>query len=189
MFFMVNFTINDRQLKVAEGRTVLEVALEQGIEIPTLCYHKELTPYGACRLCLVEIVGGGRLGLEASCVYKITDGLEVKTDTEKVKRARKIVFELLLARCPDAEKIRKLARDYGVTGTRITLKKRDNCILCGLCVRVCAEISQRHAQSFSGRGTRRKIQTPFDKVSERCIGCGACAYLCPVEALKIEEAD
>ena len=186
---MFNFTINDRKLQVEEGMTILEVAREQNIKIPTLCYHKELTPYGACRLCLVEIVAGGRPGLEAACVYKVTDDLDVKTDTERVKRARKIVFELLLARCPDAEKITKLASEYGVTGTRIKLKKKENCILCGLCVRVCAEISQRQAESFSGRGARRKVQTPFNKVSDRCIGCGACAYLCPVEALRIEEAD
>ena len=186
---MVKFTINDRELQVEEGRTILEVAREQGIEIPTLCYNKELTPYGACRLCLVEIVSGGRPGLEASCVYKITDGLSVKTDTERVKKARKIVFELLLAQCPDAQKIRKLAQDFGVTEPRIKLKKTENCILCGLCVRVCAEISQRHAQSFSGRGVTRTVQTPFNKVSEKCIGCGACAYLCPVEAIEIEEAD
>jgi len=187
--FMVNFTINDKILQVEEGRTILEVALEQGIDIPTLCYHKELTPYGACRLCLVEIIAGGRPGLEASCVYKITEGLEVKTDTERVRKARKIVFELLLARCPDAEKIKRLAEKYGVTETRIKLKKKENCILCGLCVRVCAEVSQRYAQSFSGRGARRSVQTPFNKISDKCIGCGACAYLCPVEELKVEEAD
>ncbi len=186
---MINFTINDKQVQVEQGRTILEVALEEGVKIPTLCYHKELTPYGACRLCLVEIVGGGRSGLEASCVYKVTEGLKVKTDTDRVKKARKIVFELLLARCPDAEKIKKLAKEYGVTETRIKLKKKENCILCGLCVRVCAEISQRNAQSFSGRGVRRSVQTPFNKVSDKCIGCGACAYLCPAEALKIEEAD
>ena len=186
---MVNFTINNRQLQVEEGRTILEVARDEGIKIPTLCYHKELTSYGACRLCLVEIVGGGRPGLEASCVYKVTDGLEVKTDTERVQKSRKIVLELLLARCPNAEKIKNLAAEYGITGTRITLKEKENCILCGLCVRVCAEISQRHAQSFSGRGFKRTVQTPFDKISDKCIGCGACAYLCPVEALKIEEAD
>ena len=186
---MVNFTINGKQLQVEEGKTVLDVALEQDITIPTLCYHKELTPYGACRLCLVEIVAGGRPGLDAACVYKVAEGLEVKTDTDRVKRARKIVFELLLARCPDAEKIKKLAGEYGVMGTRIKLKKKENCILCGLCVRVCAEVSERKAQSFSGRGARRNVQTPFDKVSEKCIGCGACAYLCPVKSLKVEEAD
>jgi NADH dehydrogenase/NADH:ubiquinone oxidoreductase subunit G len=186
---MINFTINDKKLQVEEGKTILEVALAEGIKIPTLCYHKELTPYGSCRLCLVEVVGGGRPGLEAACIYKITDGLEVKTDTERVKKVRKIVFELLMARCPDAEKIKKLAAEYGVTETRIKLEQKENCILCGLCVRVCAEITQRHAQSFSGRGVTRTVQTPFNKISEKCIGCGACAYLCPVEALKIEEAD
>ena len=74
---MVNFTINDRDIQVEEGKTILEVALEQGMKIPTLCYHKDLTPYGACRLCLVEIIEGARPGLEASCVYKVTDGLKV----------------------------------------------------------------------------------------------------------------
>jgi NADH dehydrogenase/NADH:ubiquinone oxidoreductase subunit G len=186
---MINFTINDKKLQVEEGKTILEVALAEGIKIPTLCYHKELTPYGSCRLCLVEVVGGGRPGLVAACICKVTDGLEVKTDTERVKKVRKIVFELLMARCPDAEKIKKLAAEYGVNETRIELEQKENCILCGLCVRVCAEISQRHAQSFSGRGVTRTVQTPFNKVSEKCIGCGACAYLCPVEALKIEEAD
>ena len=186
---MINFTINDKELQVEEGKTILEVALEQNIKIPTLCYHKELTPYGACRLCMVEVVAGGRPGLRAACIYKVTEGLKVKTDTERVKKARKVIFELLLARCPDAEKIKKLAAEYGVTETRIKLKKKENCILCGLCVRVCAEISQREAQSFSGRGARRSVETPFNKMSEKCIGCGACVYLCPTEILRIEEAD
>jgi NADH dehydrogenase/NADH:ubiquinone oxidoreductase subunit G len=186
---MINFTINDKKLQVEEGKTILQVALDEGIKIPTLCYHKELTAYGSCRLCLVEVVAGGRPGLEAACIYKVTEGLEVKTDTERVKNVRKIVFELLMARCPDAEKIKKLAAEYGVGETRIKLEPKENCILCGLCVRVCAEISQRNAQSFSGRGVTRSVKTPFDKVSEKCIGCGACVYLCPVEALTIEEAD
>ena len=186
---MVNFTINGKQLQVEEGKTILEVALDQDIKIPTLCFHEELSSYGACRLCMVEIVAGGRPGLEASCLYKVTDGLEVKTDTDRVKKTRKIIFELLLARCPDSERIKKLAAEYGITETRIKLKQKENCILCGLCVRVCAEISQRHAQSFSGRGIRRTVKTPFSKISDKCIGCGGCAYLCPVKGLKIEEAD
>ena len=186
---MVNFTINDMELQVEEGRTILSVAQEHGIKIPTLCYHKELLPYGACRLCLVEVVAGTKSWLVVSCVHKITDGLKVKTDTEWVIKTRKIVFELLMARCPDAEKIKKLAAEYGITDTRIKLKAGQDCILCGLCVRVCNEITERQAQSFAGRGARRTVKTPFDKLSDRCIGCGACAYLCPVEAIKIEEAD
>ncbi len=78
---MINFIINDKELQVEEGKTILEVARDEDIEIPTLCYHKDLSPYGACRLCLVEIIGGGRPGLHASCLYKVTDGLIIKTDT------------------------------------------------------------------------------------------------------------
>lgn len=186
---MINFTINGKKLQVEEGKTVLEVAKDEGIKIPTLCYHKELTAYGACRLCLVEIIAGGRPGIDAACVYKVSEGLEIKTDTDRVKSARKIIFQLLMARCPDAEKIKKLAAEYGIESTPITLKKKDNCILCGLCVRVCAEVSERDAQSFSGRGWTRKVETPFNKLSKTCIGCGACSYLCPVEGLKVEEAE
>jgi bidirectional [NiFe] hydrogenase diaphorase subunit len=185
---MFNLTINDKKLQVEEGVTILEAAIEAGVKIPTLCYNKELKPYGACRICLVEIVGGGRPGLQASCVYKVTEGLAIKTDTERVNKTRKIIFELLLARCPDSEKLKQMAQEYGVTEPRIRRKVTDGCILCGLCVRVCAEITERNAISFSDRGSRRYVKTPFDKVSETCIGCGACAYVCPTGVIKIEEA-
>ena len=186
---MISFTINDRELEAEEGQTILEVALKEGIPIPTLCYHKELTAYGACRVCLVEIVAGSRPGLEASCIFKVTEGLVVKTDTERVKRARRVVFELLMARCPESEIIRELAAEWGVTETRITLKKKENCILCGLCVRACAEVSQRWSLGFSGRGATRTVNTPLRKVAPTCIGCGACAHLCPTRRITIEAAD
>lgn len=186
---IINFIINDRRLQVEEGKTVLEVALAEGIKIPTLCYHKELTPYGACRLCLVEIVAGDKPGLQAACLYKVTESLIVKTDTERVKKTRKIIFELLLARAPNSEELRMLAQEYSVTETRITLEeeKSEDCLLCGLCVRVCAEIVGRNAISFVGRGIRKRVQTPFGKISDFCIGCGACIYLCPTGTIKIEE--
>jgi len=185
---MINFIIDDRELQVEEGKTVLEVALDVGIKIPHLCYHPELTPYGACRLCLVEIVRRGRSMLKAACLYEVTEGLIVKTDTERVRKTQKIIFELLLARCPDSEKLKTLAQEYGVTETRFRLKKTENCILCGLCARVCAEVARMSAINLANRGPRKKIQTPFGKISDVCIGCGACAYLCPTGTIKIEEA-
>ena len=185
---MVTIKINDRELAAEENQTVLEVALAAGIKIPTLCYHKELTAYGACRVCLVEIVAGGRPGIQAACLYKCTDGVEIKTDTERVQKARRVVLELLLARSPESEKLKAMAAEYGVNDSRFALEA-DDCILCGLCTRVCEEVSRRKAISFSGRGPHRVVQTPFSRVSETCIGCGACVYVCPTKTLAIEERE
>ncbi|MBM4142607.1 MAG: 2Fe-2S iron-sulfur cluster binding domain-containing protein [Lentisphaerae bacterium] len=185
---MVTIKVNGRELQADENQTILEAARAAGIRIPTLCYHKELTPYGACRVCLVEIVAGGRPGLQAACLYKCAPGLEVSTDTQRVERARRVVLELLLARSPESEKVRALAAEYGVTGTRFNLAP-ENCILCGLCVRACAEISRRNAIGFSGRGPRRTVGTPFRRLAATCIGCGACVYVCPTNTIEIEERD
>ncbi len=183
---MIKFSLNDKEFEVAEGKTILEVAQDKGIEIPTLCYHKDLSPYGACRLCLVEITGGGRLSLVTSCLYKVTEGLVVKTNTERIMKTRKVLIELYLARAPSSKKIQKLSQEYGVTKPRVQFEKKEECIQCGLCVRVCAEVVGAHAISFANRGFRRKVQTPFEKISKECIGCGACAYLCPTAIIKID---
>ncbi len=187
MSTMVNIEIDGRKLQVHHGTTVLEAARAEGIDIPTLCYHKDLSPYGACRLCMVETVQGPRSRIEASCLRVVSEGLVVRTDTEQVKSVRKMMLKLHLARCPDSEEIRTLAEKYGVTSTRIVLKEKDTCVLCGLCVRVCAEVTQQNALGFTGRGARRKVSTPFDKESPVCIGCGACAYVCPTKTIKVEE--
>ncbi len=186
---MINCVIDGKALDVEEGKTVLEAARGAGIEILTLCHHEQLSPYGACRLCLVEVVAGGRPGLRASCLYRVTDGLEIKTETERVEKTRKIILELLLARAPDSEVVKELAGRYGVTETRIKLPVEGKCVLCGLCMRACSEISQRKAISAAYRGTERIVGMPFNKISERCIGCGACSYVCPTKAIEVEEAD
>ena len=185
---MVNITIDDRELRVDNAKTILEVALEAGINIPTLCYHKELSPYGACRLCVVEIIGGARPSLQASCLYKVTEGLVIKPNSERVRRTRKIIIELLLAMSPETERLKCLAEEYALPALRIKPKDKDNCILCGLCVRACREIVGASAISFKQRGLHRKVGTPFDKVNDVCIGCGACAYICPTGTIKIEQA-
>lgn len=186
---MVKFELNGKEMEVEEGTTVLEAARKAGVSIPTLCYHEELAPYGACRLCLVEVVKRGWPSLQPACLYEVFDGLVVKTDTERVQKTRNILFELYLARCPNSKKIKELAAEYGVTETRIELGDQEDCILCGLCVRACAEVSQRHAISFAHRGAKRRVQTAFGDIAKECIGCGACAYLCPTGRIEIEEAD
>lgn len=185
---MISIIIDDKKLEVEEGKTILEAAREAGISIPTLCYHKLLIPYGACRLCVVEVINNNLSRVQTSCSYKAAEGLIVKTNTEKIRKIRKLILELLLTRCPDAETVKELAREYGVTETRFTRKNKEDCILCGSCVRVCREITGMNAINFTGRGSRKKVRTPFNKISETCIGCGACAYICPVKAIKIEEA-
>ena len=188
---MVTFTLNGKELEVKEGTTVLEVAREQGINIPTLCYHEEMSAYGACRLCLVEVVKRGWPSIQPACLYPAQNGIEVNTDTERVRKSRKILQELYLARSPGSQAIIDIAKEYGVRDTRFKLKENQmsECILCGLCVRACAEISKRHAISFAHRGSKRMIQTPFAELADTCVGCQACAFVCPTGVIKIDEAD
>ncbi|MHC4706046.1 MAG: 2Fe-2S iron-sulfur cluster-binding protein, partial [Planctomycetota bacterium] len=179
---MVKLTINSRQIEVEEGTTVLEAAEALGIKIPTLCYHKSLTPYGGCRLCLVELDDGRRKRIQTSCLYPAQEGLKVCTDSEPVLKARRMVMELLLARCSESEEIRLMATEMGVTETRIK-KRNEKCILCGLCVRMCEERMGKAIIGFANRGIDRKVVPPFDAESKACMGCGACAFICPTNAI------
>jgi len=183
---MVTLTIDGQQVQVEEETTVLEAAQQLGIEIPTLCYHKALTPYGACRLCVVEISQNGRTVIQSSCLRKVEEGMEVRTDSERLIKGRKLMIELLLARCPNSKELQKLAEKLGVTETRFK-KKNEDCMLCGLCVRVCHEKMGVGIISFVNRGTKRKVKPPFETYSEVCRTCGACVTVCPNDAIKIEE--
>ncbi len=186
---MVTLTIDGREIQAEEGKTVLEVAGENGIDIPALCHHEEVSPYGACRLCMVEITTRrGRKRLVTSCLYPVEEGLTVKTDTEQVRNVRRMVIELLLARCPDSEVIQDWACKLDVSGERFRTEEGNRkCILCALCNRVCQEVVGVSAISLANRGVDRRMTTPFDDFSEACIGCGSCAYVCPTGAISFED--
>jgi bidirectional [NiFe] hydrogenase diaphorase subunit len=180
---MLNMTLNGLPIKVEEGTTVLEAARFYGIPIPTLCYLEGLSPYGACRLCVVEISRGKESKLVTSCNYPAEEGLQVRTASERVLRARKMIIELLLASCPQSKVIQDLASAHNVRQQRFKQEYED-CILCGLCVRMCEEQMMAKAIGFQGRGEHRTIGTPFNIKSEVCRLCGACIYICPACQLR-----
>ena len=185
---MVTLTIDERQVQAEEGKVILEVARENNIDIPALCYHESVASYGACRLCLVEINTHGRERLVASCLYPVEEGLIVKTNSERVISIRRMVMELLLARCPDSEVIQDLAKQMGVERTVFKLDEDNKkCILCALCVRACQEVVGVSAISLVNRGVDRQMATPFYADSDVCIGCGSCAYICPTNAITLED--
>ena len=187
---MVNLTINGRKITAEGGTTVLYAARENNIYIPTLCENEAVAPYGACRLCLVEIkTAKGRERLVTSCLYQVEEGLTVNTNTERIQRIRKMLLELLLARCPDSEVIQEMAERAGVTGTRFVKQKGNNkCVLCANCARTCEEVVGVAAISLAKRGVEREMTTPFNEdFSEVCIGCGSCSYSCPTGAITMED--
>jgi heterodisulfide reductase subunit A len=183
---VIKLTINGNEHEFPEGKTLLECIEDVGLKVPTLCHHKALRPYGACRLCLVEISQNGRSKIETSCTYPAQDNLTIQTNSERVIKARKAMIELQLALCPDSKTIQQIAEEYGVKETRLR-KKNEDCFLCGLCVRMCEERMGINAIGFSNRGSRREVGPPFDKHSDVCQVCGTCAYICPTERIKLED--
>ena len=177
---MVTLKIDGKKIKAKEGTTLLMAARANGIEIPTLCSNDALEPYGACRLCIVEINKGGNTFIDTSCTYPVEEGLVVKTSTPRVIEGRKMVIELHLARCPNVKIIKQLADEYGVTeSAREMGKDNEYCILCGLCVRACNEVVKAGAIQFAGKGINKVVDSPFSKTAEDCIACGSCAFVCP----------
>ncbi len=182
---MTTLFIDNQEVTVKKGTTILEASKRLGIEIPTLCYHEGLPPYGACRLCVVEIIKKKGNQILAACSFPAEEGMEVLTNSDRVLKRRKMIIEFLLARCPDVKAVRDLADKMGIKKPRFKPKNED-CILCGLCVRVCKDIVGIGAIGFVNRGKKLKVDTPFHLASDVCIGCGVCSYVCPTGAIEME---
>jgi len=188
--FDTSLVIDGVKVHGKKGETILEVARRYGINIPTLCYVENLSNYGACRLCVVEIRKGLRNPfLTASCTYEIQDNLVVNTKSERVVKARKMLAELLVASAPNVKIAQDIAARCGIKQVRF--KMEDNrCILCGICVRMCHEQMGGKALGLVGRGIDRKIRMPFDKRPKECLLCRGCEFVClgieiPCQGIKI----
>jgi heterodisulfide reductase subunit A len=182
---MITFKLNGKDVQGEEGEYILQVAERYGIDIPTLCYHKALEPAGMCRLCTVELYDGRRTRFVTACNYPIWESMEVNTDTEAVHKGRKLIVELLLSRCPHVPIIKELAERYGLKEPRFK-KENDDCILCGLCTRICERMGN-SAISLTGRGVDMKVDTPFHIQTDVCMACGACASVCPTGHIKLDD--
>lgn len=183
--------INGRNLAAHPGESVLDVARRGGIRIPTLCHHEGLETWGGCRLCVVETrrPGAKAARVAPACLFPVRDGLAVETDTPRIHRIRAMLLDLLLARCPEAERIRELAGEYGVGRTSFAERERpDKCILCNICVRVCAAVGA-HAIATAGRGAAGRVSPAFGEDAVDCVGCGACALSCPTGAIEMVDGE
>jgi len=190
---MVKLTIDGRNVESPPGNTVLEAARSAGIQIPTLCHHESLPPYGACRFCIVEVTHRNRTRLYTSCTLPVAEGMEVATLTDKVIKIRRILAELMLARCPHSKPVIEIAAELGVKESRFSRPKASQsclvgedgeCILCGMCVRICDDVMKVGALAFEGRGGERTVTTPFREPSDVCRLCGACESICPTGSIR-----
>jgi coenzyme F420 hydrogenase subunit beta len=185
---MPNITIDGIDFDAPKGWTILEVANFLGLEIPTVCYDEGLSSWGGCRLCVVEIGSGERTKLVSSCTYPLEEGLVIRTASKRVVETRKVILELLISQCPTSKTLQDLASKMGLLKVRFEPKWED-CIYCGLCVRMCEEQMMAKAISFVNRGNKVTITTPFDEASEDCRRCGGCIYICPACTLRCEGKD
>jgi bidirectional [NiFe] hydrogenase diaphorase subunit len=201
-------TIDGKEVSAREGETILQVARENGIDIPTLCYLEGLEPIGACRLCLVEVKGINRL--VPACVTQVEEGMEVVTNSERLIKYRQMILELLFSErnhtCSVCVvnghcELQRLAQRLGVTHIRFPYRypnlpidasherfviDHNRCVLCTRCVRVCDEIEGAHVWDVMGRGINSRIIADLSQpwgTSEVCTSCGKCVHVCPTGAL------
>jgi NADH dehydrogenase/NADH:ubiquinone oxidoreductase subunit G len=187
---MIQMTINGKQVEATKGQSILEVCRQNRIPVPTLCHHEAVEDYGGCRLCVVEVGHpdwGGWTGVMTSCLYPAKEGLTIQTNSPRVREVRKTVLDLLLAQAPKAKPVLAFAKSLGLSESSYPVRDPENlCILCGLCVRVCAKIGT-NAITTQGRGAGKYIGTPFDLEPDACIGCLSCAHVCPTGHITFED--
>ena len=179
----INIQIDGTEVKTTEGKTVLEAARSVDIFIPTLCSHEKLEPYGACRICSVEIEAKGKTKIVASCCYPVKKDLNVITRSSKIEKIRKTILELAAVTAGEDAKgeMRKLASEYNADLSLLRSKTPiapTKCILCGLCVRRCSEATWDSVIGFIGRGTKRQI-TLYPEKASICTICDYCHDVCP----------
>ena len=187
---MKTLVVDGKTLSVERGTLLYDAAVAAGARILALCRHEGLPHEGACRVCVVELVRRGSSRLVASCMFPVTeDGLEVRTDTERVRAARRFVIQLLLRRNRKSPAIQNLAREEGVEPEdRLTPYDGELCIRCGRCIRACT-LDGTDALGFALRGWDRKVSPPFEEAPESCVGCLACAEVCPTGHITYEEKE
>lgn len=190
---MITLSINGVETRVREGATILEAARALEIPIPILCYHPWLKPFGACRICVVQLQRPQGFEMVTACNMPCEEGMVIRTDTHHVQQARRLVLELMVARWPNVPVLRRLAAELGLEKPRFTSELRDEdpeaCILCLRCVRICEEVVGACALGYEDRGMKRRVVTPFDRESEACVACGACAQVCLTHHIKFEPED
>src|SRR4030043_843643 len=175
----VHITIDGRWLEVEEGSTILQAGREFGIHIPTMCYMEHLSPYGGCRICVVEISNnGGKPFIDTSCTHEVKEGMDIQTQTPRIIRARTLLAELLVASAPNVKLAQDIAALMGLLKVRFPMED-NRCILCGLCIRMCYEQMDGRALGFVGRGMGRKGRRPFEVRPETCRLWRGCDYVCP----------
>ncbi len=175
--------IDGKDVEANEDMTILEAAEKLGIKIPTLCHHKNLEPYGACRICSVEIETRGKTKIVASCCYPVKKNLNVTTRSPKIDKIRKTILELAAVSAGEdvMGEMRKLASEYNADLSLLRSKtpiEPTKCILCGLCVRRCVEATWDSVIGFIGRGTQRQI-TIYPEKTSICAVCDYCHDICP----------